>query len=88
MQSHSWGLSMSTMTINFRNRSTGMVVMIKADDSYNLVGNNPDSVTDDELCDMVAGHVPHGWERMLPPELESLTPIHGIRGLDLGIKEL
>ena len=46
----------------FYNESTGMLVIIKPDKSYTLVGNTPDSVTDEELWDMAEGYAPDNWE--------------------------
>lgn len=47
--------------MKFYNSFSGMVVVIKPDKSFTLVGNNPDSVSDEELWDMAEGTAPEGW---------------------------
>jgi len=48
--------------MKFYNSTTGMLCIINEDKSYTLAGNNPDSVTDEELWDMADGYAPDGWE--------------------------
>lgn len=48
--------------MRFYNATTGMLCIINEDKSYTLAGNNPDSVTDEELWDMADGYAPDGWE--------------------------
>lgn len=52
--------------MRFFNEASGMLCIINEDKSYTLVGNSPDSVTDEELWDMAEGLAPGGWELVLP----------------------
>ncbi len=56
------------MSRNYFNEATGMIVVIKPDLSYTLVGNSPTSVTDEELWDLAEDILPAGWEPVLRAE--------------------
>jgi len=49
--------------MSFR-RGLGICCLIKEDRSYVLVGEDPESVTDEELWDMAEGIEPEGWTRV------------------------
>ena len=69
------------MSKHYYNAATGMTTIINPDKSYTLVGNSPDSVTDEELWDLAEDILPRGWEEVLkarPGSLQhNLAAAHG-----------